>query len=86
MYIFFKNCLCAYALRTVFQCTGPYGPAHEILVLIAYAQTPLINGHVDESSGSLSLNVDLSLHCIHTSCIRAAKARFSCTGPNGLSN
>ena len=40
-----------------------YGPAHEILELIAYAQkSPKINAYVGVSSGARYLNLGLSLH------------------------
>ena len=39
-----------------------YGPAHEILVLIACAQIPLINAHTDISSRARGLNFVLSLY------------------------
>ena len=39
-----------------------YGPTHEILVLIAYAQIPLTNDYADASSGTRDLDVGLSLN------------------------
>ena len=39
-----------------------YGSVHEILVLMAYAQTPLINATADISSWARGLNFGLSLH------------------------
>ena len=50
--------------------------AHKISFLIAYAQMPLINAHVNVSSEARSLNVGLSryLHLYFCSlCMRAAK-------------
>ena len=38
------------------------GPIHEILVLNAYAQKPLINAHVDISSKTTGLIFGQSLH------------------------
>ena len=39
-----------------------YGPVNDILVLIAYAQMPLINVQLDIPSSVRGLNFDLSLH------------------------
>ena len=39
-----------------------YGPAHKILVFIAYMQVPLTNAHVGKTSEARGLNFVLSLH------------------------
>ena len=60
------------------------GPAHTaILVLIAYAQIPLINDHGDKSSGIRCIHVIfgltphftcISILCVCELCMQAAKA------------
>ena len=43
-----------------------YGPAHEILVLMTYAQKPIINTHADVSSRAMCLNFGQVLIYIQT--------------------
>ena len=38
------------------------GPAHKVLVIIAYAQMPIINAHADVYRGARGLTFGLSLH------------------------
>ena len=46
--------------KIVFQ--NEYGSVHDNLVVITYAQRPLINAHADVSSRARNLNLSLSLH------------------------
>ena len=63
-----------------------HGPAHEVLLLIAYAQMPLLNAHADNSSEARSLNFGLSLrlqlYFIYASSEGSGElsGRISCTG------
>ena len=49
-------------------------PAHEILVLIAYAQMSPLNAHADIFSGTSGLNLIRVFRSIQTMLMRAAKA------------
>ena len=56
-----------YSQIVFLSCTGSYtcityGPVHEILVLIAYVQNPLINAHIDIASEAKGLDFCLSPH------------------------
>ena len=49
--------------KTGFPASRPnYGPAHAILVLIAYSQKSAINAHADVSNGAIGLYLGLRLH------------------------
>ena len=51
-----------------------FGPAHDILVLIANSQKSLLNNHAVVYGWTRGLNFGLSLHYIHTLCMCSAKA------------
>ena len=51
-----------------------YGQAHEMSVIVAYAQKPPLNTHVDVFSGARGLSFGLVFIYIQTLCMRAASA------------
>ena len=54
-----------------------YGQAHEMSVIVAYAQNAPLNTHVDEFSGARGLSFELLFIYNQTLCMLAAKALVS---------